>query len=91
MDFCTELRRHRRTIAESALTVANELEAGRAVAPFKERLTLLSGQPDLPVRAAVISAAPEALHALLSEIIGHDYNVCKVGSVRRVQQKGGSW
>jgi hypothetical protein len=29
MDFCTELRRHRRTVAESALTVADELEAGR--------------------------------------------------------------
>jgi hypothetical protein len=78
MDFCIELCRHRRTLSESALAVANELEAGRAVAPFKERLTLLAGQPDLPVRAAVISANPDALHALLSEIIGHDYNVCKV-------------
>lgn len=78
MDFCTELRRHRRTVAESALAVANELEAGRAVAPFKERLTLLAGQPDVPVRAAVISANSEALYALLSEIIGHAYNVCKV-------------
>ncbi len=78
MDFCAEIRRHRHTLAEAALVIARDLEAGRAVTPFQEKLTLLTTNPALPVRAAVIAAQPEALHALLSEIIGHDYNVCKV-------------
>jgi len=78
MDFCAEIRRHRHTLAEAALVIARDLEAGRAVTPFQEKLTQLTTNPALPVRAAVIAAQPEALHALLSEIIGHDYNVCKV-------------
>lgn len=78
MDFGTEIRRQRQSVAEAALSVARDLEAGRAVAPFQEKLTALAGEPNLSVRAAVIGASPESTHALLSEIIGHDYNVCKV-------------
>jgi hypothetical protein len=78
MDYCSEISRHRRAAADSALAIARELEAGRAVAPFQEKLTALAGDPTLPVRAAVVSANPDTLHALLSEIIGQDYNVCKV-------------
>jgi hypothetical protein len=78
MDFCAEIRRHRHQIADSALVIARELEAGRAVAPFQEKLTYLTADPALPVRAAVIAAQPDLLHGLLSELIGHDYNVCKV-------------
>lgn len=78
MDFCSEIRRRRHQAAESALLIARELEAGRAVAPFQEKLGQLASNPTLPVRAAVIGAQPEVLHALLSEIIGQDYNVCKV-------------
>ncbi|MDP2136566.1 MAG: hypothetical protein Q8J74_01810, partial [Candidatus Didemnitutus sp.] len=78
MDFCAEIRRHRHSIAEAALGIARDLEAGRAVSPFQEKLALLTTDPALPVRAAVIAAQPEVLHALLSEIIGQDYNVCKV-------------
>lgn len=78
MDFCTEIRRHRHSTAEAALVIARELEAGRAVAPFQEKLAWLATDPALPVRAAVIAAQPETLHALLSEVIGQDYNVCKV-------------
>ncbi len=78
MDFCTEIRRHRHSTAEAALAIARELEAGRAVAPFQEKLAWLATDPALPVRAAVIAAQPETLHALLSEVIGQDYNVCKV-------------
>jgi len=78
MDFCTEIRRQRRQLAEAALTIAREIEAGRAVAPFQEKLGQLAGDPVLPVRAAVIAAQSDVLHALLSEFIGQDYNVCKV-------------
>lgn len=78
MDFCTEIRRHRHSTAEAALAIARELEAGRAVAPFQEKLAWLATDPALPVRAAVIAAQPDTLHALLSEVIGQDYNVCKV-------------
>lgn len=78
MDFSADLRKHRRSAAESALTIAAELEAGRAVCPFQEKLGQLAGDPVVPVRAAVIATEPDVLHALLSEIIGHDYNVCKV-------------
>jgi hypothetical protein len=78
MDFCAEIRRHRHSVAEAALVIARDLEAGRAVAPFQEKLAYLATDPALPVRAAVIAAQPELLHALLSEVIGQDYNVCKV-------------
>lgn len=78
MDYSAEIRRHRRLAADAALIIAAELEAGRAVSPFQEKLGLLAGEPVIPVRAAVIAAEPEGLHALLSEIMGHDYNVCKV-------------
>jgi hypothetical protein len=78
MDFRDEIRRQRRTLAESALTIAHELEAGRAHAPFQERLNQLASEPALPVRVALVAAHPDALHGLLSEIIGQDFNVCKV-------------
>jgi hypothetical protein len=78
MDFCAELKKLRRATAETAVAIASELEAGRAVSPFQEKLGQLAGDPVIPVRAAVIAAQPEVMHALLSEIIGHDYNVCKV-------------
>jgi hypothetical protein len=78
MDLCAEIRRHRHRIAESALPVAREIEAGRAVAPFESKLVWLATDPLVPVRAAVIAAQPEVLTALLSEIIGQEYNVCKV-------------
>lgn len=78
MDYCTDLKKQRRINAEAALAIAADLEAGRAVSPFQEKLGQLAGDPVIPVRAAVIAAQPEVLHALLSEIIGHDYNVCKV-------------
>jgi hypothetical protein len=78
MDYSADLRKLRRTTAEAAQAIAAELEAGRAVSPFQEKLGQLAGEPVIPVRAAVIAAQPEVMHALLSEIIGHDYNVCKV-------------
>jgi hypothetical protein len=78
MDLRDEISRHRRALAESALSIAHELEAGRAHAPFQEQLTQLAGDLAPPVRAALIAASPEALHGLLSETIGQDYNVCKV-------------
>lgn len=78
MDFCAELRKTRHATAEAALAIAAELEAGRAVSPFQEKLSQLAGEPVIPVRAAVIASHPDVMHALLSEIIGHDYNVCKV-------------
>jgi hypothetical protein len=78
MDYRAELRKIRRASADAALVIAAELEAGRAVSPFQEKLGQLAGEPVIPVRAAVIAAQPEVMHALLSEIIGHDYNVCKV-------------
>jgi hypothetical protein len=78
MDYCAEIRRHRHRIAEAALAIAREIEAGRAVAPFQEKLAWLATDPAVPVRAAVIAAQPEVLTTLLSEVIGQEYNVCKV-------------
>jgi len=78
MDFRDEIRRQRTKLAESALTIAHELEAGRARAPFQERLNQLTSEAALPVRVALVAAHPDALHGLLSEIIGQDFNVCKV-------------
>lgn len=76
--FHKDIIRQRHSTAEAALGIARELEAGRAVAPFQEKLTQLAGDFALPVRAAIIADQPGDLHALLSEIIGQDYNVCKV-------------
>lgn len=79
MDFRTEASRLRQTAAENALSLARELEAGRAVAPFQERFGQLRlADESVPVRAVILATRPEAAQALLSEIIGHDYNVCKV-------------
>lgn len=78
MEYRTELTKQRHSLATAALAIARELEAGRAVAPFQEKLTHLASNPDLPVRAAIIASHAESMHALLSEIIGQDYNVCKV-------------
>lgn len=79
MNFRLEVGRLRQAVAEDALVLARELEAGRAVAPFQEKLShLCLKDTNPPVRAAIISTNPESTHALLSEIIGHDYNVCKV-------------
>lgn len=74
-----DLIRLRQSVAENALSLARELEAGRASTPFEEKLSsLLPDEPPTPVRAAVIALNAEAGQALLSEIIGQDYNVCKV-------------
>lgn len=77
--FRTEAARLRQAVADSALLIARELEAGRAISPFQEKLGQLR-LPDSnpPVRAAILSTTPEHTHALLSDIVGHDYNVCKV-------------
>lgn len=74
-----ELSRIRKQIAESAGAIAAELEAGRASSPFREKL-LEQTQVDgtLPVRAAVIASNAEAMQAVLSDLVGHDYKVCKV-------------
>jgi hypothetical protein len=74
-----ELGRLRKGIADSALGIAHELEAGRAAAPFQKKLRELAPEDaDLPVRAAILATHTHALHQLLSEIVGHDYKVCKV-------------
>lgn len=78
MNYCEEVRKHRHQAATRALPIAEEIEAGRAVVPFQQQLKQLAGEQAQPVRAAIIAAQPEDLHVLLSEIIGHDYNVCKV-------------
>ncbi len=79
MDSRTEAQRQRCLLAEACLPLARELEAGRAAAPLQAKLALLTvPDPTLPVRAAVIAADPSAVHQLLSDIVGPDYNVCKV-------------
>lgn len=79
MDFRAEASRLRQAVADNALALARELEAGRAVAPFQDKLgQLRQAEVSLPVRAAILSSKPEAAQALLSDIVGHDYNVCKV-------------
>src|SRR6478736_2132740 len=79
MEFCVELRRLRSSIAETALVIARDLEAGRAQAPFQEKLTTLSN-PDVPlsVRVGILAPTADAAHALLADFLGPDYNVCKV-------------
>lgn len=78
MDYPTELCRRRQDIAEAALVLAREVEAGRAATPFETAFTELAGNSAPPVRAALLGATAESLQAFLSEVIGHDYNVCKV-------------
>jgi hypothetical protein len=78
MAYLVEIQGWRRKLAEQALGLADELEAGRATAPFQDKLTQLAGELNLPVRAAVISDSPDHAQALLSEIVGGEYNVCKV-------------
>lgn len=79
MDFRSDLIRSRKDIADAALVIARELEAGRAVAPFQQKLSQLAlPETTLALRAAILAPQSEAIHALLSEIVGHDYNVCKV-------------
>ncbi len=78
MNHSANVRKHRHQTATSALPIAEEIEAGRAVAPFQQQLKNLASDHAQPVRAAIIAANSDDLHALLSEIIGHDYNVCKV-------------
>jgi hypothetical protein len=59
--------------------IASDLEAGRAATPFQHKLAELARpRVDLPVRAAILATDADALHPLLSEIVGHDYKVCKV-------------
>lgn len=48
------------------------------MAPFQEKLSWLAADPAPPVRVALIATNAEALQAFLSEILGQDYNVCKV-------------
>lgn len=79
MSFSASLIQLRRDVAGAALAVAGELEAGRATAPFRQRLSELArADAEVPVRAAILADRPESLHALLSEVVGHDYKVCKV-------------
>ena len=79
MDFHAELIRIRTGVSDSALAIAKDLEAGRASAPFQEKLTALAlSSATLPVRAALLAPSAETLHGLISEIVGQDYNVCKV-------------
>lgn len=79
MDFRTEAQRQRCSLAEACLPLAREIEAGRATAPLQAKLEPLTA-PECarPVRAAVIAADAAAVHQLLSDIVGPDYNVCKV-------------
>src|SRR6188474_322265 len=79
MDYCVELRRLRCSIAETALVIARELEAGRAQAPFQEKLTALS-RPDatVSVRVGILAPTATVAHTLLADFLGPDYNVCKV-------------
>jgi hypothetical protein len=73
-----EIQARRRNLADQALLIGREIEAGRATAPFQDSLAQLAGEPNLPVRATVISDSPEHAQALLSEVMGGDYKVCKV-------------
>lgn len=69
----------RTKLATGGLELAQELEAGRATTPFQNVFREL-GQKAIstPIRAVVIGANPETTYALLSDILGQDYNVCKV-------------
>ena len=79
MDFRLEARRLRQALADAALTTAREIEAGRASAPFQDKLAELAGaEPALPVRAAILAPNAETAQALLADMVGHDFNVCKV-------------
>ena len=79
MDPRAELCLQRQILANSALLIARELEAGRAQAPFQEKLGALAlPAGSHPVRAAILAASPEHAHALLADLLGPDYNVCKV-------------
>lgn len=79
MDYCDSIRHSRRSTASAALALASELEAGRAQAPFQDRLSALaSTEVSLPVRAGIVAASPDIAHGVLADILGSDYNVCKV-------------
>jgi hypothetical protein len=79
MNFRADLSLQRQSIASNALAIARELEAGRAQAPFQEKLTSLS-QPDatLSVRVGILAPTADVAHAILADFLGPDYNVCKV-------------
>jgi hypothetical protein len=79
MLFRADLSQQRQTIAQTALTIARDLEAGRAQAPFQDKLTALA-QPDatVSVRAGILAPTASVAHALLADFLGPDYNVCKV-------------
>ena len=78
MAYRADIQGLRRNLADQALGIARELEAGRATAPFQDKLAHLAGEPNLPIRVAVISDSPDHAQALLSEVVGSEYNVCKV-------------
>lgn len=79
MDYRADLSKQRQSIALTALAIARDLEAGRAQAPFQEKLNTLSN-PDatLSVRVGILAPTADVAHALLADFLGPDYNVCKV-------------
>ena len=79
MDFRADLSKQRQSIASTALAIARDLEAGRAQAPFQEKLNTLSN-PDatLSVRVGILAPTADVAHAILADFLGPDYNVCKV-------------
>lgn len=79
MDFRGTLFTLRHSLATAALTVAKELEAGRAQAPFQEKFTTLASKDTaLSIRVGILAPTPDVAHALLADFLGPDYNVCKV-------------
>ena len=79
MDFRAELSRLRLGVVTTALELVRELEAGRAQTPFQDQLAAFAlAEPNVPVRAAIVAASPDLARALLADVLGSDYNVCKV-------------
>lgn len=79
MDYRAELSRQRQNLASSALAIARDLEAGRAQAPFQEKLAqLASPEVSLSIRVGILAPTADVAHTLLADFLGPDYNVCKV-------------
>ena len=79
MDFRAELSQLRLGVVATALDLVRELEAGRAQTPFQDQLAAFAvANPSLPVRAAIVAASPDLARALLTDVLGSEYNGCKV-------------
>ncbi|MFU8848483.1 MAG: hypothetical protein ACNA77_07175 [Opitutales bacterium] len=79
MSYDSRLAKNRSKTAFALAEIAAEIEAGRAATPFQKALKALTPiEVDAPIRVALLADSSAALHSLLSEIVGHDYNVCTV-------------